>query len=314
MLPAVSGIVVGLILLTLAADHFVIGAARVAVSLRFSKVVVGAAVIGFGTSTPELLVSGLAGAQGSLDLAVGNIVGSNVANLSLVLGTAALVTPIVVRAGVLRREALLSLGMVVVFGILLQGGMDGWDSLILGGLFIAAFTFILVDSRRGDEVLGEEVEDYLADGGWNQRREWARTILGLVGTLGAAQLLVVSATETAALLGLAEGFIGLTVVAVGTSLPELAASLQAARRNETDLIVGNLLGSNMFNSGVVAAVAAFAGASQAIAGSITTAGVILMIGVALGATIFMINGRRVVRWEGAILLIAYAASLPLLAG
>lgn len=314
MLFAGSGIVVGLILLTLAADHFVIGAARVAVSLRLSKVVVGAAVIGFGTSAPELLVSGLAGAQGSLDLAVGNIVGSNVANLSLVLGTAALVTPIVVHAGVLRREAMLSLGMVILFGVLLQGTLDEWDALILGGLFAAALTFIIVDARRGDEMLAEELETYLDHEGWSPRREWARTILGLVGTLGAAQLLIVSAIETAELLGLAEGFIGLTVVAVGTSLPELAASLQAARRDETDLILGNLLGSNLFNSGAVAAVAAFAGAGQAIETSITGAGVIMMIAVAVGATIFMINGRRVVRWEGAILLIAYAAALPLLAG
>jgi cation:H+ antiporter len=314
VLLALAGILGGLVLLTYSADQFVVGAARVAISLRMSKVVVGAVVIGFGTSAPEMLVSAIAGIQGSLDLAVGNIVGSNVANLSLVLGTAALVTPITVRVGVLRREALLSLGMVIVFGFLLRRTMSVVDGLVLAILFTAALTFIIVDARRGDDPLGEEVEEYLADGVFNARGEWMRTVLGLIGTLIAAQILVTSATEIAGLLGLAEGFIGLTVVAVGTSLPELAASLQAARKDETDLIVGNLLGSNLFNSGAVGAIAAFAGAGQQVGDTISTIGVALMIAVVVGATAFMVTGRQVVRGEGAILLAIYVATLPLLAG
>ena len=314
MFLAIAGIIGGLVLLTLAADQFVMGAARVAVSLRLSKVVVGAVVIGFGTSAPELLVSTLAGAQGSLDLAIGNIVGSNVANLSLVLGAAALVTPIVVTVGVLKREALLSLGLVILFGILVQGGVGATEAIILGVVFLAALTFIVVDARRGDEGLAREVDEFLADGQPSGRREWTRTLVGLGGTLVAAQILVVSATEVATLLGLAEGFIGLTVVAVGTSLPELAASLQAARKDETDLIVGNLLGSNMFNAGAVAAIASFAGAGQVAGGTIATVGVGMMITVAVVATFFMVTGRRVVAWEGAVLLAVYLATVPLLLG
>ena len=135
-----------------------------------------------------------------------------------------------------------------------------------------------------------------------------------LGTLGAAQLLVVSASTVARELGLSEAFIGLTVVAIGTSLPELATAVQAARRQETDLLIGNLLGSNLFNSGAVAAAAAFAGAGQTLGPSITGVGTVLMVGVAALATVFMATGRRVHRLEALVLLALYFGTLPLLAG
>lgn len=313
MLLALAGIVGGLVLLTYSAGQFVTGSARIAVSLRLSKVVVGAVVVGFGTSAPEMLVSGLAGARGSLDLAVGNIVGSNVANLTLVLGGAALITPMVVRVSVLKREAVLSLGLVVLFGLLLQGGIGVGGGVVLGIAFLASLAVIVVDAREGDDLLASEVDEFLAGSTTSVRREWARTGLGLAGTVVAAQILVVSATEAAGMLGLAEGFVGLTLVAVGTSLPELATAIQAARRGETDLIVGNLLGSNMFNAGAVGAIAAVTGAGLPMTPAVTRTGVGLMVAVALFATFFMVTGRRVVRWEGAILLAAYAAMVPLLA-
>jgi cation:H+ antiporter len=314
MLLAVAGIVAGLVVLTLASDQFVVGAARLATVLRLSTVVIGAVVIGFGTSAPELLVSGLAATQGSLDIAIGNIVGSNVANLTLVLGAAALFTPIVVHSPVLKREAPLSLLAVLTFGVVVQGGVSWWEGLLLALLLVGSLTVIIVASRSGDDVLSGEVDEFLHDGPPSARRESLRTGLGLLGTLGGAQLLVVSATTIASELGLSEGFIGLTVVAIGTSLPELATALQAARKAETDLIVGNLLGSNLFNAGAVGATAAFAGAGQPIDPSITGLGVLLMAGVAVVATAFMITGKTVVRWEGAVLLIGYLAVLPLLAG
>ena len=312
MLLALAGIVGGLLLLTYSAGQFVTGAARVAISLRLSRVVVGAVVIGFGTSAPEMLVSGLAGAQDSLDLAVGNIVGSNVANLTLVLGGAALITPIAVRVAVLKREAVLSLMMVALFGLMIQGGIGLSGGLVLAAVFVVLLLVIVVSAREGDDLPASEVDEFLAGATLSVRREWARIALGLAGTLAASQVLVVSSTEAAALLGLAEGFIGLTVVAVGTSLPELAASIQAARRQETDLIVGNLLGSNIFNAGAVGAIAAFTGAGQPMSRSVTGLGVGLMVAVALFATLFMVTGRQVVRWEGAVLLVAYLAVLPLL--
>ncbi len=314
MLLATFGIIAGLVVLTYAADQFVVGAARVATSLRLSTVVVGAVVIGFGTSAPELLVSGLAGASGAIDLAVGNIVGSNVANLTLVLGVAALIAPIVVRSPVLKREAPISLAAVLVFAWAIQGSLSIVDGIVLTVVLVTALTFIILSARGGDPGLTSEVEGFLSDTPPALRREAVRTVLGLLGTLGAAQVLVVSATTIAESLGLSQGFIGLTVVAIGTSLPELATAVQAARKGETDLIIGNLLGSNLFNAGAVGAVAAFAGAGLPIDRTISTLGVGLMVGIAVIATLFMVTGKRVVRWEAIVLLIAYAATLPLLAG
>ncbi|MFA9432601.1 calcium/sodium antiporter [Egicoccus sp. AB-alg2] len=314
MLMSVLGVVVGLALLTYAADQFVAGAARIAAALRLSAVVIGAVVIGFGTSAPEMIVSGLAAGQGSLDIAVGNIVGSNVANLTLVLGVAAMITPIVVSSPVLRREAPLSLALTVVFAVLVQGGLSRWNAVVLGLLLVAALVLILRSAKQGDPALSGEVGEYLSGEPPSLPKEWVRTILGLIGTLAAAQILVVSATSIAAELGLAEGFIGLTVVAIGTSLPELATAIQAARKGETDLIVGNLLGSNLFNAGGVAVVAGLAGPGPLSDPTIVGFATLLMVAVAVIATAFMVTGKRVVRWEGAALLLGYAICVPLLAG
>ncbi len=313
MLLPVLGTLAGLLLLTVAADAFVIGAARLAAHWRVSTVVVGAVVIGFGTSAPELVVSGLASAQGSLDLAIGNVVGSNIANLSLVLGAAALVTPVAVQSPVLRREAPLSLLLVVAFGAAVQGSIGVPEGVLLATLLVVSLAIIVRSARQGDPAISAEVDAYVAGGHAELRREVVRTGLGLMGTLAGAQLLVVSATAVAERFGLTEGFIGLTVVAVGTSLPELATCLQAARRSETGLIVGNLLGSNLFNAGAVGATAAFAGAGQATDPTIAGIGVLLMIALSVVATLFMVTGRRVVRLEGIGLLIAYVVIVPLLA-
>jgi len=320
MLLPILGVVLGLALLTVAADQFVVGATRIAARLRVSTVVIGAVVIGFGTSAPELVVSVLAGLQGSLDLAVGNIVGSNVANLSLVLGIAALISPVAVSSPVLRREAPLSLGLVLLFGLLLQSGtltlLDG--ALLFTGL-VVALTITLVSARRpgapGGTVAVDSVQEFLGAGAkLSLPRESTRTLLGLLGTLAAAQLLVVSATAVARELGLSEAFIGLTVVAIGTSLPELATAVQAARRGETDLLIGNLLGSNLFNSGAVAAAAAVAGSGQPISAAVSGVGTVLMVVVATLATLFMVSRRTVHRVEALVLLAIYVGTLPLLAG
>ncbi len=305
-------IVVGLAVLTYASDQFVVGAARVARTLDLSPILIGAVVIGFGTSAPEMLVSGIAGAQGSLDIGVGNIIGSNVANLSLVLGVAALVTPIVVRSPVLKREAPIALAATLVFAVVVQGGLAGGEALILAAVLVIGLTLIILGARRGDADLTAEVEEFLADD-TRTGVEVVRTLLGLAFTLGAAKILVDAAVDIAAQLGLAEGFVGLTIVAIGTSLPELATAVQAARRDETDLIVGNLLGSNLFNAGAVGAVAGFLGPGALQDPDLTGLAVVLMVAVGVLATVFMITGKRVARIEGAILLLLYAAAVPFLA-
>lgn len=312
MLLAIAGVVLGLILLTYASDQFVVGAARVAAALRISTIVIGAVVIGFGTSAPEIVVSGLAAGRGQVDLAVGNIIGSNIANLTLVLGVAALVAPISVRSSTLKREAPLSLAAVVSFAILIQGGLGVVDGIILTVVLIGALAIILVSARRGDPALAGEVAEYLTEARPPLRRELTRTVLALIAVMIAAQVLVVSATEIAQTLGLAEGFVGVTIVAIGTSLPELATAVQAARRQETDLIIGNLLGSNLFNAGAVGSIVAFTGPSVALDPSLAGLAALLMVGIAFIAMIFMISGTRVARSEGVVLLIGYLVAVPLL--
>ncbi len=330
MLLSVLGIIAGLALLTAGADQFVVGSTRIAARLRVSTVVIGAVVIGFGTSAPELVVSAIAGFQGSADLAVGNIVGSNIANVSLVLGVAALITPVGVSWPVLRREAPLSLGVVALFALLLRNGsLSLLDGVLLLGALMAALWVVLRSARTaipsgreaaaitpadGPVASAAELAELL-DGEDQPSLPWesARTLLGLLVTLGAAQMLVASASDVARTLGLSEAFIGLTVVAVGTSLPELATAVQAARRGETDLLIGNLLGSNLFNSGAVGAMAAFAGTGQPLGATITGFGALAMVAVVGVSTMFMLSARKVVRSEAVLLLVGYLACLPLLA-
>lgn len=314
MLLPILGIAAGLVVLTIASDQFVIGAARLAARLRLSTVVIGAVVIGFGTSAPEMIVSGLAAAQGSLDIAVGNVIGSNIANLSLVLGLAALVVPIVVGSPTIRREVPLSLAAAALFAVLVQDGLSRPEGAIAAVALGAALVWMLASARGDDPELSAEVEEFLADESTvHAGHELARTVLGLLFTLGAAQVLVVSATTIAARVGLEEGFVGLTLVAVGTSLPELATSLQAARKGETDLIVGNLLGSNIFNSLAVVAVAALVGPGPLGDPTLARTAIGLMLGIAVLGAAFMATGRRVVRREGLVLLVGYLVIVPFLA-
>ena len=314
MLWSLLGIVVGLAVLAYAADQFVMGAARIAARLRLSTVVIGAVVVGFGTSAPEMVVSGLAAAQGSLDISIGNIVGSNIANLTLVLGAAALVVPIVVGSPTIRREVPLSLVAMITLALVVQNGLTTVEGIGLLIALVVFLTWIIVSSRGGDEELSAEVEDLLTGEPAPLPPEVLRTLLGLAFTVGAAQLLVTSAVAIAERFGVDQGFVGLTLVAIGTSLPELATSMQAARRRDTDLIIGNLLGSNIFNSLAVAGVAALVAApGQSPDPTLTGRAIVVMLATGALATFAMTSGRRVVRYEGALLLIVWMATLPLLA-
>lgn len=313
MVPAL-GLLVGLVILTFAADLFVVGAARTAKQLRMSPVVIGAVVIGIGTSAPEIVVSGFAAAGGNLEIAVGNIVGSNLANVSLVLGAAAMVTALTVQSSTLSREAPLSIASVLLFAVVVQGGLTRGEGVLLLVALVAAVSWLVVSARReGNEVLSGEVDEFVGDGDVRLGWELGRAAIGLVGTVGAAQLLVSSALSIASTLGLQEGFVGLTIIAVGTSLPELATSLQATRKDETDLVIGNLLGSNIFNSLAVGGISALLGPGPIDDVSLTGTAVLLMVGVVLVAGLFMLTGRRVSRREGVVLLVAWMAMIPLTA-
>jgi len=300
VLLALLAVVVGLVILTKAADQFVAGAARLSAALSVPPVIIGAVVVGFGTSAPEMVVSGIASTQGKLDIAAGNIIGSNVANLTLVLGISALLCTMTVSSSVLRREAPLSAASVVLFAVFIQDGLERWEGIVLlVGLF-AALAFLFIGSRDGSEEL--------------IRREAVRTLLGLIGVVAGAQLAVWGASDIADRLDLAEGFIGLTLIALGTSLPELVTAIAAARKNEHELIVGNLLGSNMFNSLAVGATAGLLGPGALESDVLAGAGTVIMLAVAFGAWLFMYTGRKVSSIEAVTLLAVYVVTVPLLAG
>ena len=230
--------------LTIAADRFVVGAAQVAARLRVSTVVTGALIIGFGTSAPELVVSTLAalteGAEGTA-LAMGNIVGSNVANLTLVLAIPALVFKFVhIELGIKRQAALSAFGVTVFAALLFLVEPSAWWGVVLLVLALAALRAVLWIGDRFGGVPPPDTTEGVSP--------WVRTGVGLVGTVGFAYLVVRSATSIADDLGWTGGFVGFALVALGTSLPELVTALAAARRGESGLILGNLLGSNLFNS------------------------------------------------------------------
>jgi cation:H+ antiporter len=314
MILFVGACVVGLVVLTKAADEFVAGAARLASALRVSPIVIGAVIVGFGTSAPEMVVSGLAAARGDPDLGVGNIVGSNIANISLVLGVAAMIIPLVVDSGTVRRELPMSVGACLMFAVLVWDGLSTIDGVILAVGLVLMIGYLLLSARRGDDTaLIDEVEEYLeVDGTVGVWAESARTLLGLVGTLVGAQLLVWGALGVADEIGLSDGFVGLTLVAIGTSLPELVTAIAAGRRGEDELIIGNLLGSNIFNSLAVGATVALLSPTSLTDLSLTHWSVVIMMGVVALAAIFMVTARSIRRWEAGVLLAAYAVTIPVL--
>jgi cation:H+ antiporter len=304
--------VVGLAILVRAADVFVDGAAGLSRRFGLSPVIVGAVVIGLGTSVPELLVSVIAAANGDASLGVGNVIGSNIANLSLVLAVAALVVPMEVHSSIVRREAPISFLAVAAFALALQGGLSRVDGvLLLLALVVVMIVTVRSAGRSGNEELAEEVEQVLAE--IPARRVVALTVVGLLGTALGAQLLVDGAVGLATELGLSEGFVGLTLVAVGTSLPELVTAVQAARRGEDELIVGNVLGSNVFNSLLVGGAIALVGPGPIDDARLVTYGAATMVAVAgLG---WAVMGRKgnIARPEAALLLVGYVVAVALTA-
>lgn len=309
---AVLLLVAGLAVLAWAADQFVVGAARLARRLQVPAVVVGVVVVGFGTSLPEALVSALAAGRGEVAVAVGNIVGSNIANLSLLLGVGALIAPLAVGSGVVRREIPLVIAATAALAVAVQGTFAAWRGVALFAGMAAILIVVVRSSMRArGDVLGGETDEFLEDGA-STAAEAARTVLGLLGILAASQAVLTGALDIAEELDLAAGFVGVTIVAVGTSLPELVTVIQSARRGESDLVVGNLLGSNLFNSLAVGGMTGMIAAAPVGDVAITTRAVASMGVVTVLAAVLLVTGRRITRLEAVILLVAYAASLVLL--
>lgn len=311
MLLALLAVAVGVGCLWKAADEFVAGATRLALILKLSPVVVGAVIVGFGTSAPELLVSGIAAGQGDIDVGIGNVIGSNIANLSLILGAVALVIPIGITAGVLKREAPLSLASVLLFAVVLRMEMGLIPGIGLLVVLVGFLYWIIRGGGNDDADLTSEVEELAGDGEPSVVVESLRTLIGLAITVGGAWILVWGALELADIVGVSGGFVGVTLVAIGTSLPELVTALAAAKARQTELIVGNLLGSNLFNSLAVGGVVAVLGEGPIVDPSLTTIDLGFMVVVCVGAYVAMRTRGRFERVEGIVLLTVFTSFLVL---
>ena len=300
-----------LVVLVIAGDQFVIGAVRVAAALKVRPTIVGAVIAGLGASLPELMVAGIASSRGDSQIALGALIGANIAIVSLALGVAALISPVRVDSRTVRREAPISVAAVLLFAILIPGGLTRPEGAVLLAALVAGLSVLLVSAGMGTrrDELGLEVNEFFEPARHRSLGEVARALGGLGLMLGAAEILIRSASDLAGRLGVGEAFIGLTVVALGTSAPQVAIAIQAARRGDHDLVVGNILGSNLFIALGGGFIVGFLHHGPAPVSS--AAPIWIMAAVALAAWGFMARRSLVTRWEAGILLAAYATALAL---
>ena len=311
MALAITALVLGLIVLVVSADRFVLGASALARNLGVAPLVVGLLIVGFGTSAPEMLVSGLAAWQGNAGLSIGNAVGSNITNIALILGVGALVRPLDVHSGILRRELpILLAAMLIALGLMADGRLGRWDGLLLLGGFAAVIYWTLAMALRERASNGDALaEEFSAEMPPPMSNVRALTYLaiGLLLLLASSRLLVWAAVDVAHAFGVSDLVIGLTVVAIGTSLPELAATVMAALKGEHDIAIGNVVGSNTFN---ILAVLGLPGliAPGPFAAQVLTRDfpVMIVLTLALFAMAYGFRGQgRINRLEGAVLLAAF---------
>ena len=235
----------------ISADRFVTGAANIARSLDISPLIIGLTIVGVATSAPEVLVGTVAALDGKTTLAIGNAVGSNIANIGLVLGATALVCPLVARSQTLRREFLLMfVAIVVATCLLLDSYLSRIDGLILISCLVLSMWWIIRlarSSAKTDPLVSEFEQELALDKTESVAKSSFLLVIGLLILLGGAELLVRGAIAIALEFGISDLVIGLTIVAIGTSLPELAASIMSVIKNEADIALGNVIGSNLFN-------------------------------------------------------------------
>ena len=310
MLLALLAIVAGLVLLVWSADRFVDGAAATAVHLGMPPLLIGMVIIGFGTSAPELAVSAIAATDGNPGLALGNAYGSNITNIALIVGLVALISPIAVHSQILRKELPILLGITLLAGWqLLDGELTRLDGWVLLAAFAMIMGWSIVQGIRGkSDPLGGEAEVEVSSSEMSLKRALIWVVIGLVLLLASSRMLVWGAVFVAQSLGISDLIIGLTIVAIGTSLPELAAGIASVRKNEHDLILGNILGSGIFNTlavvGIAAAIEPMVVDSVVLYRDWTVMTAVTVGLFLMGYGIF--GGKRLIRrWEGGLLLIVY---------
>ncbi len=308
-----AAVVAGLAVLTWSADRFVEGAAGLARAMGVSPLIIGLTIVAFGTSAPEMLVSAVAALEGNSGIAIGNAIGSNIANMALVLGVTALIAPLSVHSSTLNREFPLMLAaMAGVFALLWNGTLGRVDGILLlaamAGLVL--WTIHLARTTSADDPLvaeyGEEIPEAMPPA-----RAWLLLVTGLLLLLVSSKVLVWGAVGIARAFGVSDLVIGLTIIAIGTSLPELAASVMAARKGEDDIAVGNVVGSNLFNILAVLGIAGAIGPGP-VDSMVLVRDFPLMLGLAV-VLYFMARGLRregggtIERWAGLVLVSTYAA-------
>lgn len=317
ILPIVA-VIIGLVVLVWSADRFVDGAVGIARFMGMSTLLIGIIIVGFGTSAPEMVVSALSALQNNPELALGNAYGSNVANIALILGVTALISPIPVKKSVFRYNlpVLLVVTALAVF-LVYDGCVSRLDSVLMLGVFWVVMALDVIREKRknseGTEVPAEEPEEAKSIG-----KSVGLLLLGLVLLVVSSRALVWGAVEIARTLGVSDLVIGLTIVAVGTSLPELASSIAAARKGEHDLAIGNVIGSNLFNTLMVVGIAGFISPMNSIDPMVVRRDMPIMVALTVLLLLFGLGRRsrggrgRINRVEGLIFLAAYVGYLGLL--
>ncbi|MDZ7618567.1 MAG: calcium/sodium antiporter [Patescibacteria group bacterium] len=311
MTLAIVAVVSGLLLLVFSADRFVEGAATTARYIGTPPLIIGMVIVGFGTSAPEMMVSAVAAFQGNPGLALGNAYGSNIANIGLILGMTALISPIVVHSQVLRKELpVLAIVTLLAAFQLRNGEVSRADACVLLAVFLCLMAWTIVQGvrQRGDSYT-DRVEKEVAVRGMPLRWAVFWLVAGLILLVLSSRLLVWGAVEIARSLGISDLVIGLTVVALGTSLPELASSLAAVRKGEHDIALGNVIGSNFFNTLAVVGIAGVIHPME-VASEVLSRDWLVMTLLTLslfGAGYGFGRPGRINRFEGAALLVAYLA-------
>ena len=302
----------GLAALVAGASLLVRGASALALSFGVSPLVVGLTIVAFGTSSPEVAVSIGAAFEGRTDIAVGNVVGSNIFNVLFILGASALIVPLVVHVQLIRQEVPVMIGaslLLVALGF--DGRLTRLDAALLFGLLAVYTVFLIVQSRRQtQEAVAELTAELPRSAAWD--RHWAvqvaLVVAGLVLLVLGSDWLVTAAVAFARSLGVGDLVIGLTIVAAGTSMPEVATSITAALKGERDIAVGNVVGSNTFNIlGCLGLAGLVAPSGLPLAPSVLTFDIWVMLAVAIACLPVFFTGREIARWEGAVFLGYYAA-------
>jgi len=312
MLLATSAILIGFVILVWSADRFVEGAAATARHAGMPSLLIGMVIVGFGTSAPEMVVSAIAAADGSPSLALGNAYGSNIVNTGLILGLTALITPMIVHSSIVRKELPLLLVITLASGaVVFNGDITRTESvLLLGGFFTLIGWSVFSAMRNRKDALEDEIEHELQEHEMTLGRAVMWLLIGLVLLIVSSRILVWGAVDIAHALGVDDLIVGLTIVAIGTSLPELAASVIAARKGEHDIAIGNVVGSNMFNLLAVVGIAGVIAPISSLDAQVLNRDWTTMLGLTTALLVMaygFTKAGEITRVKGTLLLLAYAA-------